>query len=52
MLSTLMKQSLMMFKNDNNINHQVIVIKIIIYNFNLYKLIFPDYKRILKISLS
>ena len=27
MLSTLMKQSLMMFKNVNNINHQVIVIK-------------------------
>ena len=27
MLSTLKKQSLMMFKNVNNINHQVIVIQ-------------------------
>ena len=48
-LSSLMKQSL---KNVNNINHQVIVTKIKIYNFNLYKLFFLDYKLILKMSLS
>ena len=40
MLSTLMKHSLIMFKHVINIKHQVIVIKIIINNFNLYKLFF------------